>query len=108
MFENFKKHPVLSDNLLWLAWAVGFGFCFPTYNAPALVWFIFVPVLVYAYRQPEKKTVRYAFLYSLVFWLMTTYWLVAFPRSGSAVRIAGVLGLYRVPVPDDRILREAR
>lgn len=81
MIEYFKNKPVLADNLLWLLWAVGLAACFPTYNVPFLAWFIFIPVLVYTYRNPIYKTVRYAFLYGLVFWLATTYWLVAFHEA---------------------------
>ncbi|NPV00960.1 MAG: apolipoprotein N-acyltransferase [Brevinematales bacterium] len=74
----FQKSSKLWPHVIWLAWAVGYAFCFPTYNMSFLIWIIFVPVLVFAYRQPYNKTVFYSFFYSLLFWVMTLFWLMAF------------------------------
>lgn len=81
MKSLYKKHPKLWDNMIWLGWALGYAFCFPTYNASPLIWVIFAPILVYIYRQPIQKTIRYAFIYSIVFWLVTLFWLVAFHEA---------------------------
>lgn len=76
--EYMKTHPRLWKWSLWLLWALLYGMCFPTYNLGFLMWIIFVPVLVFAYTMPLKETLFYGFFASLVFWLFTTYWLVAF------------------------------
>ncbi len=43
-----------------------------------MIWIIFIPVLIYAYDQPLHRTLRLAFFYSMVYWLMTLFWLIAF------------------------------
>ena len=73
-----KLRKNLSEHLLWLIWAIGYALVVPTYNVSVLIWFIFIPVLVYAYKKPLKKTLKMAFFYSMIYWLMTLYWLTAF------------------------------
>lgn len=79
--DRISQKKGLIDLLPWLIWAVGFALCFPTYNLSFLVWIIFIPVLIYAYTQPIRKTVVRAFLFSLILWWGTTYWLIAFHEA---------------------------
>ncbi|OHD54409.1 MAG: apolipoprotein N-acyltransferase [Spirochaetes bacterium GWF1_51_8] len=74
----FQKSSKLWHHILWLVWAVGYAFCFPTYNMHFLIWIIFIPVLIFSYRQSFQKTAAYSFFYSLIFWVMTLFWLIAF------------------------------
>ena len=78
MSDLERRRKFFLDNLLWLGWAVGYGISFPTYGFSFLIWFIFIPVLVFAYRRPIAQTVKYAFFYSIVYWLITNFWLFSF------------------------------
>jgi apolipoprotein N-acyltransferase len=66
------------DNVIWLLWSVFYALSFPTYNLSFAVWFIFIPVFVFAYTRPIYLTIRYAFVYSFPFLLLAFYWLYGF------------------------------
>lgn len=93
MTPFFRKHKKLLDNLVWLSWAVMLALCYPVYNFSFLVWFAFIPVLVYVYQNPAHKSLHYAFFYSFVYWMMTLFWLIAF-HEVSMPLIAPAYSLY--------------
>ncbi len=93
MQSFFQKHKRVMDNLIWLSWAVVFALCFPVYNFSIMIWFIFIPVLVYIYQNPAHKSLHFAFFYSIVYWLMTLFWLIAF-HEVSVPLIAPAYSLY--------------
>ncbi len=78
MKSGIFSKPALRNNLVWLFWSVFYAFAFPTYNLPFMIWFAFVPVFVFAYREPISTTVKYAFFYSLLFFALAFFWLYGF------------------------------
>jgi len=78
IIKDKKTYDLFIDNALWLLWAVFYGFAFPVYNLSFTVWFIFIPVFVYAYIKPVQKTAVYSFFYSIVFFLISFFWIYGF------------------------------
>jgi apolipoprotein N-acyltransferase len=76
--KDKKKNDLIIDNTLWLIWAVFYGFAFPVYNLSFTVWFIFIPVFVYAYIKPVFQTAVYAFFYSLLYFAISFFWIYGF------------------------------
>lgn len=73
---------LLLDNCIWFAWSVLYALCFPTYNLSYGIWFIFAPVLAFAYVRPIQLTVRYAFFYSIPNIFLAFFWLYGFWGPG--------------------------
>lgn len=73
---------IIIDNCIWFAWSVLYALCFPTYNLSFGIWFIFAPVLAFAYIRPIQQTLRYAFFYSIPFLFLAFFWLYGFWAPG--------------------------
>ncbi len=69
---------LILDNVLWLLWAFFYAFAYPTYNLSFTVWFIFIPVLAFAYLRPVYLTVAYSFFYGILFFSLTFFWIYGF------------------------------
>jgi len=62
---------------IWLSWAVVSVLCFAPFRMGYLAWVVFVPVLVLLYRHGTSQML-YAFGYSLLFLVMSFFWLAGF------------------------------
>lgn len=78
MVRFYRKNFHILNHLIWIFWAVLYALSFPTYNYSVFAWFAFVPVLVFAYQSSIRNTMLFAFFYTLLFFLISIYWLFAF------------------------------
>ncbi|MGC8770943.1 MAG: apolipoprotein N-acyltransferase [Brevinematia bacterium] len=74
MFKNSKVWFII----IWIFWALLYGLSFPTYNFSFLIWFCFVPVIIFSYFESLRRVALYSFFSSFIFLILTLYWIYGF------------------------------